>query len=82
MSREMCALKPSGEGIKKLLALWSARSSEAVMVGDYIFDVLAGHDAGATTIFVDNLGRPEFAAKADRSVRNLAEIVEMIGGTA
>lgn len=79
MSREMCALKPSGDGIKKLLSLWSAPPSEAVMVGDYIFDILAGHDAGTTTIFVDNLGRPEFASKADRSVRSLVEIVEMIG---
>jgi len=78
MSREMCALKPSGDGIKRLLSLWDAASSDAVMVGDYLFDILAGHDAGTTTIFVDNLGRPEFASKADRSVRSLEEIVAMI----
>lgn len=79
MSREMCVLKPSGDGIKKLLSVWNAPSSEAVMVGDYLFDILAGHDAGTSTIFVDNVGRPEFASKADRSVRSLEEIVAMIG---
>jgi len=79
MSREMCALKPSGDGIKKLLSLWDAAPGDAVMVGDYLFDILAGHDAGTTTVFVDNLDRPEFASKADRSVKSLEEIVAMIG---
>jgi len=79
MSREMCALKPSGDGIKRLLTLWNASPVDAVMVGDYLFDILAGHDAGTATIFVDNLGRPEYASQADRSVKSLEELVAMIG---
>jgi HAD superfamily hydrolase (TIGR01549 family) len=79
MSREMCALKPSGDGIKRLLGIWKASAGDAVMVGDYLFDVLAGRDAGTMTIFVDNLGRPEYASQADGSVKNLGEIVAMLG---
>ncbi len=78
MSREKCALKPSGDGIRKLLGLWEASADDAVMVGDYLFDIMAGREAGTTTVFIDNLGRPEFAAQADRSVKNLHELHALI----
>jgi phosphoglycolate phosphatase-like HAD superfamily hydrolase len=48
------------------------------MVGDYLFDIQAGRDAGTETVFVDNLGRPEYASQADRSVKTLGELFEII----
>lgn len=78
MSRERCALKPSGDGVRKLLAAWGASPEEAVMVGDYVFDIMAGRDAGTATVFIDNLGRPEFAAQADTSVKDLHELVALV----
>jgi HAD superfamily hydrolase (TIGR01509 family) len=78
MSRERCALKPSGDGIRKLLAFWGASPADAVMVGDYVFDIMAGRDAGTATVFIDNLGRPEFAAQADTSVKDLHELLALV----
>ena len=78
MSRERCDLKPSGDGIRRLLALWEASPAQAVMVGDYVFDIMAGRDAGTTTVFIDNLGRPEFAEQADRSVKGLHELLALV----
>jgi HAD superfamily hydrolase (TIGR01549 family) len=78
MSREFCALKPSGDGIRKLLALWRASPVDTVMVGDYLFDIMAGRDAGTETVFVDNLGRPEYASQASRSVKTLGELLEIV----
>ncbi len=81
LSREACALKPSGDGIRKLLALWLASPVDTVMVGDYLFDIQAGRDAGTETVFVDNLGRPEYASQADRSVKTLNELFEIVKET-
>lgn len=80
MSREVCALKPSGDGVKKLLELWGASPKDAVMVGDYLFDIMAGREAGTTTVFIDNLGREEFARQADRSVKTLHELRGLLDG--
>jgi len=79
MSRELCALKPSGDGVKKLLGLWGASPAEAVMVGDYVFDIMAGKEAGTATVFIDNLGREEFARQADRSVKTVHELLRLVG---
>jgi HAD superfamily hydrolase (TIGR01549 family) len=81
MSRERCDLKPSGDGIRRLLMLWKASPSEAVMVGDYLFDIMAGREAETATVFIDNLGRPEFAKQADWSVKNLHELLALIDHT-
>jgi HAD superfamily hydrolase (TIGR01509 family) len=78
MSREMCALKPSGDGIRKLLGLWDASPEEAVMVGDYLFDIMAGREAGVETVFIDNLGREEYARQADRSVKTIEELLALL----
>jgi HAD superfamily hydrolase (TIGR01509 family) len=78
MSREMCALKPSGDGVRKLLGLWGASPEASVMVGDYLFDVMAGREAGVETVFVDNLGREEYARQADQSVKTIEELLALL----
>lgn len=74
LGRESCAPKPSADGIVHLLERWSAGPSEAVMVGDYLFDLVAGREAGVATVYFDPTGRFEFAARADVSVSTLAEL--------
>jgi phosphoglycolate phosphatase-like HAD superfamily hydrolase len=44
------------------------------MVGDYLFDLQAGHDAGTGTIYFDPGGHFEHSAHADVTVLRLAEI--------
>jgi phosphoglycolate phosphatase-like HAD superfamily hydrolase len=78
MSREMCALKPSGDGIRKLLGLWDASPEDSVMVGDYLFDIMAGREAGVETVFIDNLGREEYARQADQSVKTIEELLALL----
>jgi HAD superfamily hydrolase (TIGR01509 family) len=48
--------KPDPAGITHLLSRWGAAPSNAVMVGDYLFDLQAGRAAGTATIQV---GRPD-----------------------
>ena len=79
MGRESCALKPSGDGIRRLLDLWGASAGDAVMVGDYLFDLLAGRDAGTATVYVDPTATFEHEAWADVSVTRFDEIVAQMG---
>lgn len=42
--------KPSPEGIHRLLERWQCKPSEAVMVGDFLYDLEAGRAAGVATV--------------------------------
>lgn len=79
MGRDDCALKPSGDGIRRLLDLWGGAPEEAVMVGDYLYDLLAGRDAGTATVYVDPTATFEYAEHADVYVARFDEIVSPAG---
>ncbi len=78
LGREACDPKPSPEGIRKLLREWDTSPSEAVMVGDYRFDLESGREAGTATVHIDPSGRFEWSTLADASVRDLHELRRLI----
>jgi HAD superfamily hydrolase (TIGR01549 family) len=53
LGRESAAPKPDPDGIQRLLKSWDAPLAAAVMVGDYLFDLVAGRRAGAAAVYVD-----------------------------
>ncbi len=77
LGRESCAPKPSAEGVHELLSRWGATQNQAVMVGDYLFDMMAGREAGVMTVLFDPGGEFEWAAHADVSVDSLDELRSM-----
>lgn len=78
LSRHCCAPKPDPEGIHHLLGLWEARPEDAVMVGDYVFDLMAGRNAGTATVHVDVTGAFPWPEQADVKVSALAELVRLL----
>lgn len=52
LSREHAAPKPSPEPVLKIAETLGLQPDQLLIVGDYIFDVLAGHAAGALTALV------------------------------
>jgi HAD superfamily hydrolase (TIGR01509 family) len=78
LGRESCEVKPSADGIRKLLDSWGAAAAEAVMVGDYLFDLIAGREAGTATVYLDPTGQFEYGDRADLCVRGLTELAEML----
>ncbi len=78
VGREAAAPKPDPGGIRRLLDSWRAAPDQAVMVGDYRYDLLAGRAAGIATVYVDTSGAFPFAEHADVSVHSLAELVERL----
>lgn len=78
LGREACNPKPSPEGIRQLLQQWDATPDEAVMVGDYLFDLEAGREAGTATVYIDPAGEFKWASHADASFRRLEELLHVI----
>jgi HAD superfamily hydrolase (TIGR01509 family) len=56
IGRETCAPKPQPDGVHHLLNLWGADKSDTVIVGDYLYDIQAGFDAGIHTVHFDSQG--------------------------
>jgi HAD superfamily hydrolase (TIGR01509 family) len=79
VGREAAAPKPDPGGIHHLLDAWRAAPQQAVMVGDYRYDLLAGRAAGTATVYVDTRGAFPFAEHADVSVQSLAALTALLG---
>ncbi len=75
IGRDEAAAKPSPEGIAKLLGRWQGAPQDAVMVGDFRFDLEAGRAAGVATVLVDPKGRDPWPEVTDCRVATLAELV-------
>jgi len=80
LGRDEAEPKPHPEGIAKLLDAWGSVPDEAVMVGDYLFDLQVGRAAGAATIHVDRSGVFPWPELADVAVSNLEELAEGLTG--
>ena len=77
VSRDHAVPKPSPDGIHILLDKWKASPNDAVMVGDYIFDLEAGNKAGLQTIYVDPTGEFVFRDHASHCVKQLDEVLKI-----
>jgi HAD superfamily hydrolase (TIGR01509 family) len=78
LGREACDPKPSPDGIHRLLERWQAAPERAVMVGDYLFDLQAGREAGASTVYVGAMDRNEWSVQADVRVPSLRELRNLL----
>lgn len=78
LGRESCEVKPSADGIRKLLGAWRAAAHEAVMVGDFLFDLIAGREAGTATVYLDPKGAFQYRDHADVCVRDLVELAALV----
>ena len=70
--------KPSPNGINKLLNHWNVNANEALIVGDYLYDLQVGRAAKIATVHVDPSGNFEWPELADISVCSLNELTEML----
>ena len=50
VTRDDAPPKPHSDGLELMLSQWNINAEEALFVGDYIFDIKAGKQAGVCTI--------------------------------
>ncbi|MFK7858702.1 MAG: HAD family hydrolase [Granulosicoccus sp.] len=78
ISRDCCTAKPDPAGVNLLLSRWNGEASNAVMVGDFVFDLQAGHSAGTATVHMDVSGEFAWPEITDVSVHSLRELLDHI----
>lgn len=74
ISRDCCTPKPDPAGVQLLLARWQGAAEDAVMVGDYLFDLEAGRNGGVSTVHMDITGEFAWPDMTDFSVKSLPEL--------
>ena len=75
LGRDDAAPKPAPDGIRRILSRWRAAPADAVMLGDYVFDLQAGRNAGTATVYIDRADEARWNQWADVAVRGLDELL-------
>jgi HAD superfamily hydrolase (TIGR01509 family) len=71
--------KPHAFGVLKLCKEFGIEPAEALVVGDYLFDLLCAHAAGAFSVLLKNHVRAdEFVEHADFVIDKISEIVKIV----
>jgi len=78
VSRDCCPPKPDGAGVELLMQRWQTKPNQCVMVGDYLFDLEAGRNAGVTTVHLDVHGQFAWPDMTDVGVENLHNLADLI----
>jgi phosphoglycolate phosphatase-like HAD superfamily hydrolase len=61
--------------VLQILGQWGASPTDAVMVGDYLFDLEAGRSAGVFTIYIDREDSRMWQDQADLSLTRLDQLL-------
>jgi len=78
IGREDTRPKPHPEGIHYLLQQLGTHPDHAIMVGDFLWDILAGRNAGLLTVLVLQEHSIPFADEADVVVGSLIELLDLL----
>jgi len=78
VSREDAPLKPSPEPVLLACRQLGADPRQALVVGDFVFDIVAGNAAGAWTALLCSRSRQLPDVDADFEIRSLLEIRDIV----
>lgn len=71
--------KPDGDGIILAAKKLKVDPKQLVVVGDFLFDIQAGKNAGSITVFLNNGRKPDFSdSESDYTISRLAELKKLI----
>ena len=81
ITREDSLPKPNPHGVYEAARIMGIPTSQLIVVGDFRFDVMAGKEAGAYTVFITNKSQTAMAPgdpEPDYTIDYLEEILEII----
>ena len=70
--------KPSPDGIFKMLKNWGIKAREALMGGDYLYDLQVGRAAKVGTVHVDLSGTFLWPELSDIKVKSLGDLTKLL----
>lgn len=78
LTREDAPAKPDPAGLLQICQDWNSAPSNVLFVGDFLFDIRAGQNAGMKTVLYAPAALPDYADEADFTIRDFAELVPVI----
>ena len=69
--------KPSPQGVTRLLEDWRVSAAQALLVGDYLYDLQSARAAGSAAVHVDSSALFPWPEFTDLGVRDLAELRQL-----
>jgi HAD superfamily hydrolase (TIGR01549 family) len=79
VGREEGPVKPDAFGVQYLCKQFAISPREAIVVGDYLFDLLCARAAGAVSVLLKNHHRAdEFAQYADFVIEKIVDLLKII----
>jgi HAD superfamily hydrolase (TIGR01509 family) len=82
VGREEGPVKPDAFGVLQLCKQFAIKPQEALVVGDYLFDLLCARSAGAVSALLKNHRKAhEFAHHADFVIENISGILKIVDDT-
>ncbi len=79
IGREDGPVKPDAFGVLQICEQFGVEPGEAMLVGDYLFDLLCAKAAGAVAVLLANHNQAdEFAEHADFCIDNISQILQII----
>lgn len=78
IGRDDITPKPSGEPLLLLSQLLEIPPQHMLFVGDFLWDVLAGRNAGVRTVLLVRTGAKHVAPPPDYTIRRLVELIDII----
>ncbi len=79
LGRDEYAPKPAPDGIIGLLGRWGLAPADAIMIGDFRFDLMAGRAAGTTTALFDPAAEFSWRDLADHCFTSYEELAALAG---
>jgi HAD superfamily hydrolase (TIGR01509 family) len=78
-TRDDGAIKPAAGPIQELCNELGCDPTQSWMVGDHLFDILSGREAGCTTVLLcGHRPTPEYADQAHHVISRLPQLLELI----
>lgn len=81
ITRDTSQPKPHPDGVHQAATAMGLQPSQLIVVGDYRFDIIAGREAGATTVLLAVKGRPVMEPgdpDPEYTIENLEEILDIL----
>ncbi|GGB95465.1 haloacid dehalogenase [Marinobacterium zhoushanense] len=78
LGRDEVRPKPDPQGIELLLARWCTTPDNAVMVGDFRYDLEAGKTCGTATIHIDHGVHTPWPELTDLRITSLSQLLEIL----
>lgn len=82
-TRDDGVVKPSPQPVLSICEFFKVDPAASWIVGDYIYDIQSGNDAGATTVLLIADGdRPQYSDLADHVIHSLSQLMTLLSNGA